>query len=347
MVWKRLIRLATLLAILGAAFAMLATPVGAASGASTIQGCDYAAARPTVSQLRRAGCSFVIRYVGNKSSYNITRGELDRYRSGGMPVALVFERGATRAKAGYAAGQADAHRTSAELGRLGLSFYTVVYTAVDFDAKYAQVSSYLKGWASVRPARVTGVYGSVRIVKSARGAGLAAYGWPTYAWRYGQAWPAWNVGQVRQVRNNVKTAAGAVDYNLMLNGTDIGFVGGQQVVAPAATPAPTTPQVSSVGTYVVRRGDTLSGIARRHGTTVAALASLNNIRNVNLIWVGQVLRVPGTAGAATSGQTYTVKRGDTLSGIARRCGTTVARLASLNNIKNVNLIYAGRTLRLS
>lgn len=43
---------------------------------------------------------------------------------------------------------------------------------------------------------------------------------------------------------------------------------------------------------------------------------------------------------------YTVKRGDTLSGIAAKYGTTVSKLVSLNNIKNANLIYAGQKLRI-
>ena len=42
--------------------------------------------------------------------------------------------------------------------------------------------------------------------------------------------------------------------------------------------------------------------------------------------------------------TYTVKKGDTLSGIAAKYGTTVSKLASINNIKNVNLIYVGQKL---
>lgn len=45
-------------------------------------------------------------------------------------------------------------------------------------------------------------------------------------------------------------------------------------------------------TYVVQRGDTLYGIAQRFGTTVPILVSLNNIRNPNLIFIGQVLCLP-------------------------------------------------------
>ena len=47
-------------------------------------------------------------------------------------------------------------------------------------------------------------------------------------------------------------------------------------------------------TYTVKKGDTLSKIAAANGTTVSALASLNNIKNVNLIYVGQVLKLSGT-----------------------------------------------------
>lgn len=47
-----------------------------------------------------------------------------------------------------------------------------------------------------------------------------------------------------------------------------------------------------------------------------------------------------------SSVTYKIKSGDTLSGIAQKFGTTVSSLASLNNIKNVNLIYAGQTLKI-
>ena len=57
-------------------------------------------------------------------------------------------------------------------------------------------------------------------------------------------------------------------------------------------------------TYIVRRGDTLSGIARRYNTTVSNLAKLNNIKNVNLIYVGQKLIIsgaPSTSASTSSG----------------------------------------------
>ena len=95
-------------------------------------------------------------------------------------------------------------------------------------------------------------------------------------------------------------------------------------------------------TYVVQAGDTLSGIAARFGTTVANLVLLNNISNPNLIYVGQVLKLPLALGNIS--RTYTVQAGDTLSYIAAKFGTTVANLVALNNISDPNLIYVGQVL---
>ena len=47
-------------------------------------------------------------------------------------------------------------------------------------------------------------------------------------------------------------------------------------------------------TYTVKSGDTLGAIARKHNTTVEALVASNGIKNPNLIYVGQVLRLPET-----------------------------------------------------
>ncbi len=116
----------------------------------------------------------------------------------------------------------------------------------------------------------------------------------------------------------------------------------------------TAAKTASTGTtYTVKSGDTLSGIAAKYGTSVASLASLNSISNVNLIRVGQTLKVTGSSSATTktntsnSSSTYTVKSGDTLSGIAAKYGTSVSKLASLNGIKNTNLILVGQSLRLN
>lgn len=59
-------------------------------------------------------------------------------------------------------------------------------------------------------------------------------------------------------------------------------------------------------TYTVKKGDTLSEIAQRYSTTVAKLAELNNIENVDLIYIGQVLKLTGTA-TSSKNKTSTAK----------------------------------------
>ena len=94
-------------------------------------------------------------------------------------------------------------------------------------------------------------------------------------------------------------------------------------------------------TYTVQSGDTLSGIAARYGTSWQQLASDNGISDPNVIYPGQVLAINGSAPAA---QTYTVKSGDTLSGIASAYGTSWQRLADINGIGNPDVIYPGQVL---
>ena len=113
--------------------------------------------------------------------------------------------------------------------------------------------------------------------------------------------------------------------------------------ATPATPSKPTPQPSTV-TYTVQPGDTLSGIAAAYDTTYQHLAAINGIANPNLIYPGQVLTISGGGASAPQQTVYTVKSGDTLSGIAAAFGTTYQRLAAVNGIRNPNLIYPGQQI---
>jgi len=100
--------------------------------------------------------------------------------------------------------------------------------------------------------------------------------------------------------------------------------------------------------YTVVRGDTLNKLARTYNTTVQSIVELNNIQNPNLIYVGQTLIIETYTSSSNSGNyiTYTVRRGDTLWGIARRYNTTVQSIVLFNQIQNPNLIYQGQILRI-
>ena len=77
----------------------------------------------------------------------------------------------------------------------------------------------------------------------------------------------------------------------------------------------------STGTHTVRTGDTLAAIAREHGTSVAALAGVNQLENPDLIYVGQDLVIPSGGGPGAGGaSTHEVRPGDTLGRIASRHG---------------------------
>ena len=96
-------------------------------------------------------------------------------------------------------------------------------------------------------------------------------------------------------------------------------------------------------TYKIKKGDTLSEIAQEYGTTVSILASINNIKDVDKIYAGNTLKIPTNNSSYIE---YTIKKGDTLSEIAKEYGTTVKKLQSINGIKNANKIYAGDTIKI-
>lgn len=96
--------------------------------------------------------------------------------------------------------------------------------------------------------------------------------------------------------------------------------------------------------YTVQAGDTLSGIAAKYGTTYQKLAALNGISDPNVIYVGQVLKVTGSAGS----HTYTVQSGDTLWDIAQAQlgdGARFREIIAINGLLS-DTIYPGQVLQL-
>lgn len=119
--------------------------------------------------------------------------------------------------------------------------------------------------------------------------------------------------------------------------------------------------------YTVRKGDTLSVIAKRNDTTIQGLRAANNLRG-DMIRVGQKLQIPGTPGAAPqqvasaaavtaevkaapaaaapAAVTHKVRRGETLWRIASRYGTSVNRIRADNGLAG-DFLQVGQVLRLS
>jgi LysM repeat protein len=101
--------------------------------------------------------------------------------------------------------------------------------------------------------------------------------------------------------------------------------------------------------YVVKKGDSLSKIGRYFGVSVSALQHANRIHNPNRIVTGQRLCIPQTYQKPSKPHDgkvyYTVKKGDSLSLIARHYRISVRTLMQWNNVKNPHRIYTGQVLR--
>ncbi len=124
----------------------------------------------------------------------------------------------------------------------------------------------------------------------------------------------------------------------------------------------------AMSTYTVEKGDTLYSISRKYGVSVAALKQENNIKNDNIIFVGQKLSIPGeeaekaakkddgqqsivkketaVSPAARQYDTYTVQRGDTFYNIAKVNDISVAKLKELNSIDDESKLRVGQKLKI-
>ena len=149
-------------------------------------------------------------------------------------------------------------------------------------------------------------------------------------WASGQCIPSWVHGKayrVQQVSGNRVLLAGIMSW---INVSDVEII--------------SVTNNSNLGAsyYVVKSGDTLGGIASRYGTTWQRLQELNGLSNPNWIYPGQRLKV--TVNGYDAQRAYTIRRGDTLSGIACRLGVSVDHLVQVNHISNPNRIYVGQRL---
>ncbi|MCU1589185.1 MAG: Peptidoglycan-binding LysM [Frankiales bacterium] len=98
----------------------------------------------------------------------------------------------------------------------------------------------------------------------------------------------------------------------------------------------------------VKAGDTLWDLAQRHHTTVAVLRDLNDLPGNGMIYVGELLRVPGAAPSRPSSRVvekgYTVRAGDNLTSIAKRYGVSVLTISLRNRLPRSGVVLIGRRL---
>jgi membrane-bound lytic murein transglycosylase D len=100
------------------------------------------------------------------------------------------------------------------------------------------------------------------------------------------------------------------------------------------------------GYHRVRWGETLSEIADEYGVSQRDLKAWNNLDAKGSIRAGQRLRVAPPATKASSGRTHLVRRGDTLSGLAKRYGVSVSELRRANGMSEGEALRAGESLKI-
>lgn len=133
-----------------------------------------------------------------------------------------------------------------------------------------------------------------------------------------------------------------------------GFIAAAQV--PATIPGRLT-MSKTPSTYTVRAGDTISAIASRHGLNTGKLLQLNGLKSYSLIFPGQNIKLGGSGQAnnhtstptpaTTSGASYVVRSGDTLSAIASRHGVSLGSILSANRLNMTSIIYPGQKITVS
>lgn len=156
------------------------------------------------------------------------------------------------------------------------------------------------------------------------------------------------------IRNTPNTEALIVEYGFLDNVNDANRLkNNYKDYAEAVVRAVTeyagykyVPKTAS-GYYVVKKGDTLWSIAKNYGLTVDKLKDINNLSS-NSLNIGDVLlvkdnSVPSNTEELTGYEYYTVKKGDTLYGIASKYGLTVAELKKYNNLDS-NTLAIGQKL---
>ena len=130
---------------------------------------------------------------------------------------------------------------------------------------------------------------------------------------------------------------------------------GQRLAIPdgASRPSAARPTASHspiASTHTVRSGDTLYDIALAHGVTATALRRANGLSS-SRIYPGKVLRIPAPVAksapvrTASAPNTYRVRKGDTLSDIARRFGVSTSELRRANGL-STSRIYPGDVLHI-
>ena len=177
-------------------------------------GLDYSWARPDPWALRRAGVTFVIRYVSHVAGKGTTKGELQALGDAGIDVGLVYEREAGRMLDGLEAGKVDAsfaHRLARDVGIPdGRPIYFACDQEVSSPGQLEACDNYTIGATDELGHLGVGVYGGYELIEHLHAHNACNYLWQTIAWSAGR-WSSH--AQLRQIAIERAVANSLVDID--------------------------------------------------------------------------------------------------------------------------------------
>jgi len=113
---------------------------------------------------------------------------------------------------------------------------------------------------------------------------------------------------------------------------------GAKLKLPSGASGGSSSNNSTPAVHIVKRGDSLSKISANYNINISAIKRLNNLSK-NTVYIGQKIKLPGGSGAASSVPLkHKVARGDTLSEIAEKYGSTSAKIMAANNMRSKTVV---------
>lgn len=258
---------------------------------SETYGCDFAWTKPDPLALKNAGYTFVLGYISNDPTKDLSGAEIAAYAKAGLGVGLVYETTADRVLSGAAGGNADGIQANSAANARGYATNAPIFYAIDFDiavSQYPLADAYGAAF-NMANSRAVGPYGSFSYIEHAvtPGAQPNQVGWQTAAWSNGLLSQKANLYQRATHTHPLVVPANQFDEDVVCKP----IVLHGRTLQPGGSVPPTPPPAPKPVYYRVSGGDTLTAIAARANTTVAQLVVWNHLANPNLIYPGEVLLV--------------------------------------------------------